>query len=183
MKFSLNSRSALMFYFNASFFYLPHFVRIYQPPGQNQQNGKQYSLPRLSFKISFKDTSFHILAFYISPEYLLIFCSDLYVPPSVGKIFKVMDFALLESALNLGNFIHAPFLLEIPPLPHIFFQKFISSSRKCGIARQFCQTGMPFWKNARKKSDGVFFITCFLVLVVCQLSLFLKSYQRRYPKF
>ena len=123
MKFSLNSRSALMFYFNASFFYLPHFVRIYQPPGQNQQNGKQYSLPRLSFKISFKDTSFHILAFYISPEYLLIFCSDLYVPPSVGKIFKGMDFALLESALNLGNFTHAPFLLEIPPAPTYFFSK------------------------------------------------------------
>ena len=182
MKFSLNSRGALMFYFNVSFFCLPHILRIYQPPGQNQQNGKQYWLPRLSFKISFKDTSFHTLASYISPECLLIFRSDLYIPPSVRKIFKVMIFTLLESALNLGNFIHALFLLETHS-PQIFFQRFLSSSRKCRLARQFCQTGTPFWKNARKESDGFFFIACSLVLVVCQLRLFLKSYQRRYPKF
>ena len=53
------------------------FSKISQPPRQNQQNGKQRCLPPLPFKISVKDTSFHItlssLGLYLSPECFLNF--------------------------------------------------------------------------------------------------------------
>ena len=53
------------------------FSKISQPLGWNQQIGKQCCLPPLSFKISLRDTSFHIslssFAFYLSPECLLNF--------------------------------------------------------------------------------------------------------------
>ena len=56
---------------------VPFFSKISQPPSYTQQNGKQCCLPPLSFKISLKNTSFHIslysLGFYHSPESLLNF--------------------------------------------------------------------------------------------------------------
>ena len=78
-------RGASILYFNTLFFFFfvnPCFLRMSQPPGQNQQNGKQFWLLRLPFKISFKNTSFHIfinsLGIYFSPECLLNFLSNLY---------------------------------------------------------------------------------------------------------
>ena len=66
----------------------------------------------MSFKISLKDTSFHIsinsLGLYLSPECLLNFLSNFYIPPSAGKIFKSMEFTFLENALIRGIFIRGP---------------------------------------------------------------------------
>ena len=53
-------KSASVLCFNASFFDVPSFSKISQPTGQSQQNGKQCCLPPLSFKVSLKDTHFHI---------------------------------------------------------------------------------------------------------------------------
>ena len=65
----------------------------------------------MSFKINLKHTSFHIsinsLGLYLSPECLLNFLSNLYIPPCVRKIFKFMVFAFLENALNLSIFTYA----------------------------------------------------------------------------
>ena len=73
-----------------------------------QQNGKQYWLQPLSFKISLKDTSFHIslnsLVLYLCPQCSLSFLSNVCIPPCVAKCFKVMEFTFLENALVLGVF-------------------------------------------------------------------------------
>ena len=73
-----------------SFSVSPSFLRISQFPGCNQRNGKQCWLSTLSFKISLKDTSFHIsinsLGLYLSPECLFNFLSKFYIPPCAGKI-------------------------------------------------------------------------------------------------
>ena len=90
----------------------PYYSRITQIPGQSQQNGKQCSLPPLFFKINLKETSFHIsinsLGLYLSPECLLNFLSNVYTPPCVVKISKLIVFTLPENVLNLGIFTHAP---------------------------------------------------------------------------
>ena len=53
-------REASIFYLNATFFDVPSFSKISQPPGQNQQIDKQCFLRPLSFNITLKDTSFYI---------------------------------------------------------------------------------------------------------------------------
>ena len=69
------------------------------------------------FRINLKDTPSQIsmdsLGVYLSPDYLLNFFSDLYVPMWLGKIFKFMVLRLLENAfvsqnLNLFIFTHVP---------------------------------------------------------------------------
>ena len=83
---------------------LPLFARIFEPQGQDQQNGKRIlcRLLPLSFKIDLKDTSFHIsinsLGLYLSPKSLSNFLSNLYIPPWLGTIFKFMVFRFLENA-------------------------------------------------------------------------------------
>ena len=104
-------REASIFYFNAPFFWCSLFFKNISTPRLEPTNGKQCCLPPLSFKISLKDTSFHIslnsLGFYFSPECLLnIFY--LYIPQFVGIIFQFMMFTFLENALNLLLFTHAP---------------------------------------------------------------------------
>ena len=111
-------RGTSFLYLNAPFFDVTSFSKISQPPGQNQQNGKQCCLPPFSFKISLKDTYSHIslnsLELYFSPEYLLNFLVysysfiNLFIPLCLGDIFKFVVFAFLENALNLGIFAHAP---------------------------------------------------------------------------
>ena len=69
--------------------------------------GKQIWLLPVPFKISLKVTFIHIyiylLGLYLSPECLLNFLSNL-------KIFFIfMVLTILENALNLGIFTHAPF--------------------------------------------------------------------------
>ena len=44
---------------------------------------------------------------YLSPECLLDFLSNFFIPPCVGKMFKFMEFTLLENELIRGIFIHA----------------------------------------------------------------------------
>ena len=77
-----------------------------------------------SFKIGLKDTSFHIsrnsIGLYLSPECLLKFLSNFYIPPCVGKIFKFMEFTFLENGLIRGIFTHAPPQSKLAP-------KFLSS--------------------------------------------------------
>ena len=83
---------------------LPLFQWIFQPSGQDQENGKRTCcwLPPRYFRINLKDTSFYIavclLRFYLSLEFLLSFFSNLYIPPWLGKIFKFVVFRLLENA-------------------------------------------------------------------------------------
>ena len=71
----------------------------------------QCQLPPLSFKISTKDTFFHIsinsIRLYLFLEYLLIFFWILCILPWLGKIFKFMVFPFLKHALNLDIFPHA----------------------------------------------------------------------------
>ena len=64
--------------FQGNFFLMfPLFQKNLNPPSQNQQNGKQCCMPPFSFKISLKDTSFHIslscLWLYLFPKCLLDF--------------------------------------------------------------------------------------------------------------
>ena len=75
-------------------------------------------LPPLSFKISLKDTSFHIslnsLGFFLSE--MLVEFSDFCIPTCTVKLFQFVVFTLLENALNLlCIFTHAP-------IPHSKFQ-------------------------------------------------------------
>ena len=97
-----------MFYFNAPFFRCS-LSKISKPTGKNQQIGKQCFLLPLSFKISLRDTSFHIslnsLGFYICR--MLVEFSDLHIPTCVGKFFQFMMFTFLENALNLYIFTQA----------------------------------------------------------------------------
>ena len=73
-------------------------------------------LPPLPFKISLKDTFFHIylnsFGLYLSPECLLTFLSNLYIQPWLGKIFKFMVFIFLEYLLNLDIFTLFPIKVE-----------------------------------------------------------------------
>ena len=81
-------------------------------------------LPPLSFKIILKDTSFHISInsrrLYLSPECLLNFLSNFYIPPSVGKNFKLKESTFLKNALIQGIFTHVPTHSRLTP-------KFLSS--------------------------------------------------------
>ena len=105
-----------------SFSVSPSFLRISQFPGCNQRNGKQCWLSPLSFKISLKDTSFHIsinsLGLYLSPECLLFFLSN--YSTMCGKYVKFMEFAFLENRLIWNIFNHTP--------PHSILVPIFSSS-------------------------------------------------------
>ena len=89
--------------------YLNSQVRIKK---KKKKKGKQFWLLPLPFKTSRKDTSFHIsvtsLGLYLSPECLLNFLLNFYIPPFMGKNFKFMEFTSLETALIRGIFTHAP---------------------------------------------------------------------------
>ena len=105
-------RGASILYFNALFFVNPSFLMIPQPLGKNQQNGKQSWLPLLFFKISLKNTSFHVfinfLGLCLSPECFLNFLSNRFISLCAIKNFKFTVFTFLENALNAGIFTHAP---------------------------------------------------------------------------
>ena len=79
----------------------------------------------MSFKISLKNTSFLIsinyLGLYLSPEFVLNFVSNFYIPPCKGKIFKFMEFTFLENALIQDIFTYAP--------PHSKVASMLLSSR------------------------------------------------------
>ena len=87
---------------------------LFQKNLKPQVIGKRCYLPPLPFKISLRDTSFHIclnsLGFYLSPECLLNFFLIWYSSINVGKFFQFMVFTFLENALNLCIFTHAPAL-------------------------------------------------------------------------
>ena len=114
-------RGASTLYFNASFFCCHNFfeARIPQPTVSNQQNGKRCWLHLCSSKLASRTYWFIFLeiplGFYLSPECLLNFLSNLYIPPWVGKNFKFMVLTILENALNLGIFIHAPLPTQNSP--------------------------------------------------------------------
>ena len=55
---------------------------------------------------------------YLSPEFLLNFLSNMYIPPCVGKSSKFMVFIFLENALNLGIFTHPPLPIQNSPLSY-----------------------------------------------------------------
>ena len=96
-------------YFNATSSVAPFFQR-----NLNLQVIRINKKSSFSFKISIKDTSFYIylnsLRFYLSPECLLSFLSNLCMTPCIGENFKFMMFASLENVLNLGIFTHATLL-------------------------------------------------------------------------
>ena len=74
----------------------------------------------LSFKISLKDKFFHIsinsLGLYLSPEYLLNFISNFYIPPCVGKFSKFMvKVHIPRKFIDRGIFIHAPSHSKLTP--------------------------------------------------------------------
>ena len=93
------------------------FSKISQTPGQNQQNNKLCCLQLLPFKISIKDTSFHISLNSLGLRArMLVEFSLTCIFHLCGKSFKFMVFTFLENASNLGIFAHAC------PVPHSKFQ-------------------------------------------------------------
>ena len=74
----------------------PSFSKVSEPPGWNQQNGKQCCLPPLPLKISLMIDLFILLSTFI---YL-------------SRILKFMMLKFLENGLNLWIIIHVP-------IPHI----------------------------------------------------------------
>ena len=135
IKFSWNSnisvQRCLILYFNGPFFCCPIFfedISPLPPPSQDQQNGKYSVNTTFVFQDWSQGCIFHIsinsLRNYLSPECLLNILRNLYIPPWLGKIFKLMLFTFLENALNLGLFTHV-LLSPHPPqeLPPIFIRK------------------------------------------------------------
>ena len=125
-------------------------------------NGKKSWLPHLSFKISLKDTSFHIfinfLGFYLSPECLFSFLSNFYIPPCVGNTF--MEFAFVENALIWGIFTHASplsklatkFLSSRPDqkeITHSSRQHFVSHNIRKGEGDYYL-----LYQNSVRKCEG-----------------------------
>ena len=117
--------------FQRPLFLLPHLFRGYltpPPPSQDQQNGKYSVNTTFVFQDWSQGCIFHIsinsLRNYLSPECLLNILRNLYIPPWLGKIFKLMLFTFLENALNLGLFTHV-LLSPHPPqeIPPIFIRK------------------------------------------------------------
>ena len=106
-------RVASIFYLNSPFSDVPSFSKISQPSGYNQQIGKQFCLPPLSFKINLRDTSFHIslnsFGFYLSPEYLLNFLWLVY-STMFGKKFSIYGDHLPRKCIEskVCIFTHAP---------------------------------------------------------------------------
>ena len=123
-------REVSVFYFNSPFSDVPSFPKISQPSGYNQQIGKQFCLPPLSFKINLRDTSFHIslnsFGFYLSPEYLLNFLWLVYSTMFGEKFSNYGDHLprkCIESKVCI--FTHAP----VPPVKRNFW-KYFSPRRK-----------------------------------------------------
>ena len=121
-------REASIFYFNAPFFWCSLFFKSIS--ASRLEPTKWLLLP-LSFKISLKNTSFHIylnsLGFYLSPECLLNFIWLLYFN-MCGKKFQFMLFTFPKNALSLCIFMHVP-------VPHSkfqteFFENLFSPRRK-----------------------------------------------------
>ena len=101
---------SLSFYVNLS------LLRISQLPRYNQENGKQSWLTTLfSFKISLKDTYFHIsinfLGLYLSPECSLNFLSNLFIP-LCRKNFEIYGVHIPRKCIDLRHFYACPFLLK-----------------------------------------------------------------------
>ena len=130
-------RGVSILYFNTPLSVAPYFSRISQAPGHDQQNGKQ---TWCQLSVSHINTYFHIsinsLGFYLSPECLLGFLSNLYILPWLRKCLKFMVSIFLEAVSNLGLFTHSPFPIKI--LPKVFI--ITSSSRRQRGVTHFPQT-------------------------------------------
>ena len=102
-----------------SFSVNPLFLRISQPPGYNQPNGKQYWLTPLSFKINLKDTSFRISInswrLYLSPECLLSFLWNLYICIMIGNNFQIYGVRIPRKYIELRHFFSCPSWLKTRP--------------------------------------------------------------------
>ena len=88
-------------------------MRISQLPGLSQQNGKHSWLTPLPFKVSLKDTSFHIsinvLRLSVSLSRMLNeFLQKTFIFHYLGGIFKFVEFTFIENALIRDIFAHAP---------------------------------------------------------------------------
>ena len=86
-------------------FLKPSMHPFSRPPGKNHYKLVN-CLPPMFFKISLKDTSFHIslncLGFYLSRMFVQFSLT------CVGKIFEFMVLTFLQHALKLCIFTHAP---------------------------------------------------------------------------
>lgn len=95
-----------------------------QPPGQDQQNGKQKQcpLPPWLLRTNLKDTSSHIsknsLGLYFSAEYLLNALSELYIPPNF-QIYGAQIRGNTFASQNIESiFTHAPRTPSPPPVSY-----------------------------------------------------------------
>ena len=78
-----------------------------------------------SFRINLNDilSCNSVIAFlrpYVSPKYSLSFLSNVYIPPWLGKVLKLMTFILLKNAfmshkLNINIFTHASHQTKLFP--------------------------------------------------------------------
>ena len=104
-------REASVFYFTHPFSDVSPFSKISKSTGLNQQIGKQCFLPPLSFKISLRDTSFHIslysLGFYFSPECLLNFLW-LVCYTFCGKNFSIYGVHIPRKCIGSMHFYSCP---------------------------------------------------------------------------
>ena len=83
--------------------YLNRHFRIYKMINSVDYQSCPSSLASMIYLISI-----NFLLRYPSPEYLLNFLSNLYIPICGRKLFKLMVFTFLENALNLDIFTHGP---------------------------------------------------------------------------
>ena len=115
----------------------------------NQQISKQCFFLPLSFKISLKDTSFHIslnsLGFCLSR--MLVEVSNLYIPTCVGKFFQFMVLTFLENALNPCIFsyplvyLHFVWFIIFLNVTALQFCKYLSNSVVLSLLTLLCNYG------------------------------------------
>ena len=112
----------------------PFLKKHLNPQVRNQQNSKQYCLPPLSFKISLKDTFFHIslkfLGFYFSLECLL----KLIYSTMCGKNFQICGVHISRKCIKCIPlkciFIHAA--VPHSKLQAEIFENLFPPSKKAG---------------------------------------------------
>ena len=132
--------------------------------------------------MSLKDTSFHIsinsIGFYLSPECLLNCLSNFYIPPRVGKVFKLMEFPISRKCIDSRHFYLClsplktqPQVLVITPkaegnysFPQVaIFQKSVAPSSRKRSRKDIIICFIKFQSENLKMSWNIrFFIFCMI---------------------
>ena len=106
-------RGVSLLYFNFPFS-IAGFLRISQRPRYQVKINEMVNIvfiTTLVLQDYLKNTSFHTSTkfegLYLSPECLLKFLSNLYIPPCLRKVLKFLLLTFLKTVLNLDILTHA----------------------------------------------------------------------------